>query len=323
MPRNKPQKKLTARQEESRKFQEISEDIVHGLLEIAIDGYMILSVQQETETPEGPIFTHVANICFKKDDGGYYFVNTSGDMNFVGGNAFSNLLATKLASKGRKRSKLSVIYFDHDPEEEQLTIPADRLAFQWSIADGTITPDTDEIPLWESIPTVPGFPFENGEFDASEHLQDINGDFSFFEAAGEFLEEIVDNAPNGHHVISITYPAGGEYRVLRNTFKKEDGIPIVDPESFQYAVYELCSLMEMRIPLGLTLRSFTERTADDEFKMDSSPQEVRGWSIIGENIEQFSADNLIVACCTDAYTGKLLPPEPHVRYCDMWELEAG
>lgn len=321
MTNKKSSKKLTQKQQEMLVHQRNAEKIISALLESACDEYVLMSIHQESLEPNVHRMDYLTSfLAYEEEDEIFQLsIEDSKDgVKSVNENAFTNLLATKLSSNGSRQNNLSVIYFEKiDGEDGSLGIPEEALSEQWLIADGTIIPDGDTV-LWEFFEAVPGYDFNEDELFTSNFY--ITENFDALKTAMVFFDDILSNATDGQHALTITGTnEEGENEDFRVTFANKDQVIYTDEDSLNAMIHTLAYFMDVGGPIGLTLRSFIGKDPHDVFHMENSPEEVRAWSIQGTDVYSLSSDELIDAYCTDAETGKLLSPEPNLKYRDSWD----
>lgn len=301
---------------------DIATGIVEGLINIAENQQGIISLINVTYSADGAAVASRKNFSFISTLDNVFETGDT-DASFVNFEGMIQAFAEALVSPDES-TVTTVLYalFDYQniaannlPGETASAVPS--VVYKWELKDGTIVPDETSNITWGEVETTPGL-----EFVVEDEAITSEEDFELpdTELTAHLIRSMVMNAPDGNHVITaLMYPKEGEEQVASFPFSKSGEEVVMDETSGALFVIGISSALAEGSDVGITLRSYIERSLSDGFEPDETAvQEVRSWHVAGPGVRALTAEEAIAVHCVDEETGKPVAPAQNITYCDAW-----
>lgn len=299
---------------------ETAESILSGLTELVENKYAIISLVKNSVEPNGNLALTRKNFSFIKTEAGAFEYSIDSP-DFLTWTEFASYLSSSLRPEPEQSHILVLAVFDFEGLNlsnggTELLEPQE--AFQWTISNGTIIPDYYSDSEWNGVKIQPGPEFIlEGNLEESFVEPEDAFELPDTAVAVEFMQSLIQQAPNGNHVISVVLSDSvAGYSSMNLMFRKSGDIVVLDQTRGAEIVFDISSTIETGEHAGVTLRSYLTRNEADGFEAGTDSQEVRCWHLSPEGIHPLSADESLKTYCVDEETGEDIIPEPYVKYCD-------
>lgn len=303
--------------------EETSGAIISGLTGMVDNAYGIVSIIKTSIGPEAKPLIERKNFSFLSTEAGYFEYPQNGP-DFLAIDDFSEYLSKSLRPDPEDSTILVLAVFDFNdvnlPEGNHITaMPKEVL--QWVVINGTIIPDDYCETEWNTVKAQPGPEFVTESPD--EYLGYLSEEEEFelpdTDMVAEFMQSLVQRAPDGNHVITIVLSDIVEgYNTSDLTFHKSGDEVVIDQTRGGMAIIDISTTIAGGNHAGVTLRSYLNRAQEDGFEANEEPQEVRSWHLSLDNIYALTSDECRETYCIDEETGDATTPESYVTYCDAW-----